>query len=88
MPYYQKLDSFKRCDHLAFKDFHQPSGQVSVGGIYRCDCGFEVAIQASVAIPGLLPETQRCLDHSADWRGNAGRPVWILVAAAIHQTVS
>jgi len=86
MPYYQNINSFKQCStHDAFNLPHGPKAEVRIAGIYRCDCGFEFAVNASDAKPASLPAERNCRNHANEWKGRDGVPVWLLVAAAIHQ---
>ncbi len=88
MPYYQKTDHFKQCTKDdAFNAPHAPADEVRRAGIYRCDCGFEVARDASDINSAFLPDERNCRNHSAAWKGRDGIPTWLLVAVPIDQVV-
>jgi hypothetical protein len=68
-----------------FDTIHLPGQPTPFSGIYKCrSCGFECV--STKGNP--LPPERSCINHSYQWRVQAGEVRWRLVAAAIHATAN
>jgi hypothetical protein len=81
MPNYKQAEYFATNTSGEFDQVHHPGYITPTSGIYRCEaCGYE-----AVSTKGHpLPPVVSCLQHNATWKCRPGRPVWRLVAAAVH----